>query len=70
MGEKLVTYKHGVTRFRITLDCFAAEHEVTARSRSKQTNGRAAEIRWVKLTELDNYALPVTGRKLAKLISR
>ena len=71
IGEKLVTYKHGVTRFRITLDCYAAEYMDDAPRIRRQPNGKdRAEVRWVKLTELENFALPVTGRKLAKLISR
>jgi A/G-specific adenine glycosylase len=71
VGAKIITYKHGVTRFRITLDCFEAEQlDDSSRTRRRKHNGSAAEIRWVNLAELDDYALPVTGRKLAKLISR
>ena len=43
VGDKIVTYKHGVTRFRITLDCFAAEHvDGCSRMRAATTARRNA----------------------------
>lgn len=57
MGAKLLTIKHGVTRFRITLDCF------TARYRS---GAPPADARWVAPEELAEYPLSTTGRKIAE----
>jgi A/G-specific adenine glycosylase len=63
-GEHLTTIKHSVTRYRITLQCFAA-------SCVDGASGRTGlhETRWVSLDELDAYALHTTGRKLARLLS-
>jgi A/G-specific adenine glycosylase len=56
------TLKHGVTRYRITLDCYRAEF-VSGRVRSP--------VRWVRVGELAELPLSVTGRKIAeKLASR
>jgi len=79
-GEHLTTIKHGVTRFRITLECFEAEHlagpvkETKAKKTksSSQRNGSepAAPLKWLRLTELDDYPLSTTGRKLGTLIQK
>jgi A/G-specific adenine glycosylase len=62
-SELLKTLRHGVTRFRITLDCFAAEFV-------SETDGEiAVEKRWVRPGELEEYPLSTTGRKLADTIS-
>jgi A/G-specific adenine glycosylase len=62
-GELLKTLRHGVTRFRITLDCFAAEYV-------SETDGEtSAQVKWVRPAELEKYPLSTTGRKMAKLIS-
>jgi A/G-specific adenine glycosylase len=61
-GEKLATIKHGVTRFRITLEC----HTATCVSRG--TNGRSAEMRWVKAAELKDYPLSTPARRLSRLL--
>jgi A/G-specific adenine glycosylase len=60
----LHTLKHSVTRFRITLECYAA----------RPTGGRirstaAAPVRWQPLTEIDALPLSMTGRKLARLVA-
>jgi A/G-specific adenine glycosylase len=62
-GSLLKTIKHGVTRYRITLECFEARY----------TSGRilstaAAPVRWVALDDLAEYPLSTTGRKIASLI--
>jgi A/G-specific adenine glycosylase len=63
-GELLKTLRHGVTRFRITLDCYAAEYVA-------ETDGEiTAEKCWVRPTELDGYPLSTTGRSLANIISQ
>ncbi|MEM6656272.1 MAG: NUDIX domain-containing protein, partial [Planctomycetota bacterium] len=59
-GPLLKTLKHGVTRFRITLDCY----ELT------RTGGRVRNAKWVSPADLADYPLSVTGRKLAKLLSQ
>jgi A/G-specific adenine glycosylase len=51
----LKTLKHGVTRYRITLDCYAAEY----------VSGRAANSKWIPLESLATLPLSTTGRKVA-----
>jgi A/G-specific adenine glycosylase len=62
-GPRLTTLRHGVTRFRITLDCYAAEY----------LSGRRAldhlPVRWLRPADLESYPLSSTGRKLARLLS-
>ena len=55
----LVTMKHGVTKYRITLSCRSAKF-VSGRLR------RDVELAWVSTKSLDEYPLSVTGRKIAK----
>ena len=61
-GDHLKTLRHGVTRFRITLDCYEAAYVSGA-------DGRAERLpsKWVGRAELEQYPLSSTGRKLAKL---
>jgi len=54
------TWRHGVTRFRITLECYQA-HYISGRTRAEQ--------RWVLPADLASFALNSTGRKLAKLLT-
>jgi A/G-specific adenine glycosylase len=60
---KLGTIKHGVTRFRIALEC----HEARCLSRGI-SNGRAAQLRWVKPAELACIPLSVPARRLTRMI--
>jgi A/G-specific adenine glycosylase len=62
-GQRLTTFKHGVTRFRITLDCYQARY-------LSGPNGQheLPESRWLRPDELDEYPLSTTGRKLARWI--
>jgi A/G-specific adenine glycosylase len=55
--------KHGVTRFRITLDCYTARF-VERRKRPADI----PELKWVTSKQLAGYPLNTTGRKLAQLI--
>ena len=64
IGESLQTLKHGVTRFKITLDAY--DGELTS-GKLKPTTP-FAEARWVSPKELTNYPLNTTGRKLTKLL--
>ena len=61
----LKTMRHGVTRYRITLDCYLAKH-VAGRARSP--NG--SNVRWFPLAELPALPLSTTGRKIAVLVRR
>jgi A/G-specific adenine glycosylase len=59
--RRIKTLTHGVTRFRITLDCYEAEYLGTDNKTCK------LETRWLRPSELDAYPLSSTGRKLAQL---
>lgn len=59
--EPLATLKYGVTRFRITLDCFHAGCQ--RRSRARQ------DLQWVQPADLDTFPLSVTGRKISRLLA-
>ncbi|MFP6666832.1 MAG: hypothetical protein VB876_05940 [Pirellulales bacterium] len=61
-GQRLATIKHGVTRFRITLECFEAEY-VDAVS-----GGQNGDMKWLRPAELSDYPLSSTGRKIADLL--
>ena len=58
----LVTLRHSVTRFRITLDCFTAKCDPDPSAAT--ATGKTC---WIKPAELDDYPLSTTGRKLARL---
>jgi A/G-specific adenine glycosylase len=59
--EPLATLTYGVTRFRITLECFQA----TCRRRGRTHD----DLKWVTLSELESYPLSVTGRKIGRLLT-
>jgi A/G-specific adenine glycosylase len=61
LGPLLKTIKHGVTRYRITLDCYRATY-VSGRPQAIRTT----EVRWVAPSELAELPLSSTGRKLAR----
>ena len=65
--KPLVTLKHGVTRFRITLHCF----EARLATQKNGTRGEAASgaCRWVLPDELTSYPLSTTGRKISRLVA-
>lgn len=62
-GAILKTLKHGVTRYRITLDCYEAAY-VSGRLTSSTTS----PIRWTALSHLAALPLSTTGRKIVKLL--
>ena len=62
IGDKLTSMRHGVTRFRIELDCYEAEFETRPPRIS-------APLKWVAPSQLHSYPLSVTGRKIAKLVA-
>lgn len=53
--------KYGVTRYRITLECFAAE-AVAGRKRHSE-----AKFSWVRFKDLDDLPTNASGRKIARL---
>jgi A/G-specific adenine glycosylase len=55
-GSLLRTIKHGVTRYRITLDCFEAGY----------SSGRTKQARWITKPKLAELPLSTTGRKLGE----
>lgn len=62
VGEKMKTVRHGVTRFRITLDAFAAEAE----ARGTVSDPHCG---WYHPQEIADLPLNTTGRKLAKMLT-
>jgi len=60
--KQLVTQvKHAYTHFRITLHAFTAQVD---RAEARPVTGD--EVRWVRPSELDQFAFPVTDRKVAR----
>jgi len=57
------TMRHGVTRYRITLDCYQAAY---VSGRIGRTNGAA--IRWLPVGQLAGLPLSTTGRRIAELV--
>jgi A/G-specific adenine glycosylase len=62
-GTLLKTIKHGITRYRITLNCYEAAY-ATGRVRLC----KSAAIRWQPIAQLKALPLSTTGRKIADLI--
>lgn len=62
----LATTKHGVTRFRITLQVLDSQWVAGA------INGQAATVgmKWATLAELEHLPLSVTGRKIVGLLEK
>ncbi|HEY4232218.1 MAG TPA: A/G-specific adenine glycosylase [Lacipirellulaceae bacterium] len=63
LGPLLKTLKHGVTRYRITLDCYRA----TVAS-GQAANKTDPKVRWVATGKLADLPLSTTGRKLAAIV--
>jgi A/G-specific adenine glycosylase len=61
-GEHRKTIRHGVTRFRITLECYEAQYV------SHNGGGEGFVQKWVRPAELEDLPLSSTGRKLAVLL--
>src|SRR5262249_39173300 len=55
-GAVLKTIKHGVTRYRITLDCYAALYSA---GRVRSNDG--THVRWLPIDELASLPLSTTG---------
>jgi A/G-specific adenine glycosylase len=64
-GERLRTIRHGVTRFRITLDCFRADFIAAGAAQSS-----GVKKKWLRGAELEDYPLSTTGRTMARLAAK
>ena len=62
-GRQVKTLTHGVTRFRITLECYEAKFLSNGKN-----SATTLETRWLRPAELQTYPLSSTGRKLAGLL--
>ena len=62
VAEQIAEIRHSVTRFRITLCCWAAEW------RGGEIEQPVREFRWVAPQRFTRLPLSVTGRKLARLV--
>ncbi|MDO4575185.1 MAG: A/G-specific adenine glycosylase [Planctomycetia bacterium] len=67
VGKPLKSLRHGVTKYRIRLDCFSGTALSPASLRKQTPQG--GEIRWVPLAQLHQYPLSSTGRKIAEMLS-
>ena len=61
-GKHCKTVRHGVTRFRITLECYEARYA------SHNGGGEGFVQKWVRPAELEQLPLSSTGRMLAQLM--
>jgi len=61
VATQVATLKHGVTRYKITLECLTAPAVG-----GRLLRGQA--VRWVTLDELEHYPLSTTGRKICQLV--
>jgi A/G-specific adenine glycosylase len=62
-GALFKTMKHGVTRYRITLECYEAAYVS-----GKTQPATAAEVKWMPREKLSSLPLSTTGRKIASLL--
>jgi A/G-specific adenine glycosylase len=63
-GGRLATFHHGVTRFRITLEC----HEAVYSKRVRRAGG--APQRWIAPGAMELLPCHATGRKFARLLAQ
>lgn len=63
LGRPVATLKHGVTRFRITLEVYRGTVKL------KPNAARKRSLRWVAVEDLAEVPLSVTGRKISKLLA-
>lgn len=63
VGQYLTTIQHGYTHFRISLHVFECRHLV-----GEPRALDCADWRWVGLSELENFAFPVTDQKIIQLL--
>ncbi|MCL4305837.1 A/G-specific adenine glycosylase [bacterium] len=65
VGELIASVKHAYTHFRITLHCFECEH-----IGGKLKLLHAADAKWVRPSELSNYAFPKADRVVLDELTR
>jgi A/G-specific adenine glycosylase len=65
LGPLLKRLRHGITRYRITLDCYRAICVA-----SGKRSACASEYRWIKAAGLRDLPLSTTGRTLALLVEK
>ncbi|PHR86269.1 MAG: A/G-specific adenine glycosylase [Blastopirellula sp.] len=65
LGDKITTIKHGVTKYRITLDVYRVQ---SVAGRLKKTD--AGELCWVNAQQLEALPLSTTGRKIERLLAQ
>jgi A/G-specific adenine glycosylase len=58
-GERIAIVKHAYTHFKITLHAFLCHYQ-GGKAKPKQSQ----EVRWVKLSELNEYAFPKANKKV------
>ena len=63
LGRELLTVRHGVTRFRITMVCFEAEY-----LRGEFHSPFYAAGRWIEPEQLGDYPLSTAQRRLARAV--
>jgi A/G-specific adenine glycosylase len=63
VGQEVLTIRHGVTRFRITMVCLEATYR-----RGAFRPGAYAEARWLEPAELAGYAVSSSQRRLAEAL--
>jgi A/G-specific adenine glycosylase len=71
-GEQFSTLRHTVTRFRITLECYAAEFVADrkrAKTRRQAGEAEAAVAKWFTPAAIAKLPLNTTGRKISRLIA-
>jgi A/G-specific adenine glycosylase len=63
VGQPVAVVKHAYTHFRITLHAFACR-VVSGRAKA----AGVAAFKWVRMSELDRYAFPVTDRRIIQAL--
>jgi A/G-specific adenine glycosylase len=64
IAERIAEIRHSVTRFRITLCCYAAEWQ------AGELEGGPRQVQWITPRKFSTLPLSVTGRKLARLVQQ
>jgi A/G-specific adenine glycosylase len=65
VGEKLTVVRHAFTHFRITVYAYECRYLSEEEPRALGVE----DWRWVALSELDDYALPVVDRKIVNVVN-
>jgi A/G-specific adenine glycosylase len=63
-GPELITIKHGITRYQITLVCFEAEHAA-----GEFRPGFYVAAEWVAPTDMTGYPVSAPQRRLARALA-